>query len=259
MDQLQVINRNGQLLVDSREVAEMLEKRHDHLLRDIAGYVEILEKNTAPNFGVSDFFVESSYQDSTGRTLKCYLLTRKGCDMIANKMTGEKGVLFTATYVTRFEEMERKLIQPKTQAEMMLMYAQQFVEQERRVIAIEEKQAKQDKKVDAMASVLTATPDRQRFKHKIREYAKLKGFGVNEAQTEVFRILEDKQGIDLTARVRNRRNKINEERVSSGKKPYKPDTLKSKYNRMDAIEELKLLPELMQIVAGLIGKIVEGE
>lgn len=29
--------------------------------------------------------------------------------MVANKMTGEKGVLFTAAYVSKFEEMENKL------------------------------------------------------------------------------------------------------------------------------------------------------
>lgn len=35
--------------------------------------------------------------------------------MVANKMTGEKGVLFTAEYVTRFEEMEQD--QPKVLSE----------------------------------------------------------------------------------------------------------------------------------------------
>ena len=40
------------LTIDSREVATMIEKRHDHLIRDIKKYVEHL---TAPNFGVSDF------------------------------------------------------------------------------------------------------------------------------------------------------------------------------------------------------------
>jgi phage regulator Rha-like protein len=29
--------------------------------------------------------------------------------MVANKMTGEKGVLFTAAYVIKFEEMEKTL------------------------------------------------------------------------------------------------------------------------------------------------------
>lgn len=106
MNQLNVINHNGQLLVDSREVAEMVAKQHSHLMRDIKGYSEIL---TASNFGLSDFFIESSYQDRTGRTLPCYLLTKKGCDMVANKLTGEKGVLFTATYVSKFEQMEQAL------------------------------------------------------------------------------------------------------------------------------------------------------
>lgn len=106
MKNLTVVNQNGKLLVDSRDVAEMVHKDHKHLMRDVRGYCEILAQS---NFGLSDFFLESTYQDSTGRTLPCYLLTRKGCDMVANKMTGEKGVLFTATYVSKFEEMESQI------------------------------------------------------------------------------------------------------------------------------------------------------
>lgn len=103
---MKIVSLNGQLLVDSREVAEKVDKPHNDLMKSIRTYAEYLTKG---NFSLSEFFIESSYQDTTGRTLPCYLLTRKGCDMVANKMTGEKGVLFTATYVTRFEEMERQL------------------------------------------------------------------------------------------------------------------------------------------------------
>lgn len=112
MSNLTIINNNGQLLVDSREVAEMIEKRHDHLIRDIKGYIEILGKSTTPNLGALDFFIPNTYQDGKGEARPCYLITRKGCDMVANKMTGEKGVLFTATYVTRFEEMEHQIKHP---------------------------------------------------------------------------------------------------------------------------------------------------
>ncbi|WP_144523392.1 Rha family transcriptional regulator [Bacillus pumilus] len=103
---LQVIEQNGQLLVDSREVAEMVGKRHTDLLRSIYGYVTILLNAKLRSV---EFFLESTYQDSTGRSLKHFFLTRKGCDMVANKMTGEKGVLFTAAYVTQFNEMEQSL------------------------------------------------------------------------------------------------------------------------------------------------------
>lgn len=103
---MQLIDRNGTFVVDSREVAEMIGKRHDNLMRDIDGYVEILKKSTASNLRASVFFIGGSYQDSKGEIRRKYDLTRKGCDMVANKMSGEKGVLFTATYVTKFEEME---------------------------------------------------------------------------------------------------------------------------------------------------------
>lgn len=112
MKELQVFHFNDMEVVDSRDVAEMIGKSHAHLMRDISGYVQVLEKSTESKFGLSDFFILHTYKDSTGRTLPCYLLTKKGCDMVANKMTGEKGVLFTAAYVTAFEKMREQLAGP---------------------------------------------------------------------------------------------------------------------------------------------------
>lgn len=108
MNELTVFNFNQVDVVDSREVAKLVEKRHKNLLADIRGYLKIMEKSTELKIQPSDFFLESSYKDNTGRELPCYLLTKKGCDMVANKMTGEKGVLFTAAYVTAFEKMREK-------------------------------------------------------------------------------------------------------------------------------------------------------
>ena len=101
------------LTLDSREVAEMVEKRHDHLVRDIQKYCEYLQPSVAPNFGVNEFFIKSNYKDSIGRTLPCYLITRKGCEFIAHKMTGRKGAQFTAEYINRFHEMENRLQRKK--------------------------------------------------------------------------------------------------------------------------------------------------
>lgn len=106
MSQLKVVSFNGQLVTDSRDVAEMVGKRHDHLFADIKKYADILDSQ---DFGSLNFFISHTYRNSQNKEMPCYLLTRKGCDMVANKMTGEKGVLFTATYVTRFEEMEQVL------------------------------------------------------------------------------------------------------------------------------------------------------
>ena len=109
MTDLQVINHNGQLVVDSREVAEMVDKRHADLMRDIKNYCDIL---TNADLRSLNFFFESTYKDQKGEIRPCYLLTKKGCDMVANKMTGEKGVIFTAAYIDKFYEMEDKLKKP---------------------------------------------------------------------------------------------------------------------------------------------------
>ena len=107
MNDLQVFTHDNVDVVDSRAVAEMVGKNHRDLMRSIHGYIDVMEKSTERNFAPSDFFIPRTYKESTGRTLPCYLLTKKGCDMVANKMTGEKGVLFTAAYVTAFETMRK--------------------------------------------------------------------------------------------------------------------------------------------------------
>lgn len=106
MNGLTLIKKDGRGYVDSREVAEVVGKRHHHLLRDISGYIKIMRESIETKIGFNDFFLESSYVDIIGRTLPCYLLSKMGCEMVANKLTGEKGILFTAAYVTKFNEME---------------------------------------------------------------------------------------------------------------------------------------------------------
>ena len=103
---LTIINKEGKLVTDSREVAVMVDKEHGKLLRDIRTYNSYLAE---ANFGLGDFFIDNTYLDDNSQERPCYLLTRKGCDLVANKMSGAKGVLFTAMYVSKFEEMEKQL------------------------------------------------------------------------------------------------------------------------------------------------------
>lgn len=98
--------------IDSREVADMVGKQHAHLCRDIAHYVDVISKN--PKLDSSNFFRKASYkQENNGKEVTRYDVTRKGCEMIANKLTGEKGILFTAAYVERFHQMEDTIKEPK--------------------------------------------------------------------------------------------------------------------------------------------------
>ena len=95
--------------ITTLEVAEMMEVEHYKILRKLEGdknrkgYISIL---TDSQMGVSDYFIPSTYRDTSGKENKCYEVTKLGCDFLANKFNGEKGVLFTAKYVKRFYELE---------------------------------------------------------------------------------------------------------------------------------------------------------
>ncbi len=111
MNELKIINKNGLLFIDSREVARVTEIRHSDLLRKITKYETVLLNAKLRSV---DYFKKSKYSDDSGKENRCYLLTKKGCDMVANKMTGDKGIIFTAKYIDRFYKMEQLLLEKQT-------------------------------------------------------------------------------------------------------------------------------------------------
>ncbi|HDR4694786.1 Rha family transcriptional regulator [Bacillus cereus] len=141
---LQVNNREVNF-IDSLEVASMTGKRHDHLLRDIDNYMGIFLTN--PNLGALDYFQKATYLDLKGEPRRKYLLTRKGCELVANKMTGEKGILFTVAYIDRFHEMEKAVQQPA----LPTSYKEALLQLVEQVEATEKLQAKLDEQAPAIA------------------------------------------------------------------------------------------------------------
>lgn len=113
MNSLKVQDFHGKRVIDSRDVAQMVEREHNALLKTIRSYCEYLGEG---EIAQSDFFIPSSYINAQNKEMPSYLITKRVCDMIANKMTGKKGVLFTAAYVTAFEEMRQALSTPRTPA-----------------------------------------------------------------------------------------------------------------------------------------------
>lgn len=126
--------------IPSYEVAKMMEKSHRDVLRilegcenpKIIGIIPTLEQKV--ELPLADYFIESTYDDR-GRTLKCYECTKMGCELLANKMTGEKGILFTARYVKKFNEMEEaKLPQIDVVDEAILKIAKAGMNDELQIV-----------------------------------------------------------------------------------------------------------------------------
>src|SRR5690606_23636378 len=96
---------------------------------------------------------------------------RKGCDMVANKMTGEKGVLFTAAYVTKFEEMERQLMQPQSIEDLIIMQAQAMKQLRGQVEEVATATKTLTHRVENLDLIDIKGTPRQRLNAMIRKYA----------------------------------------------------------------------------------------
>ena len=182
----------------STEVAEMVEVEHSKLLRSIRTYYDYLGQ---ANIGQSDFFIESTYLNSQNKEQPCYQITKKGCEMIANKLTGQKGVVFTAKYIERFHQMQDYIVEQKnefeglsTEMQALLMLDKRSMEQDKRLTKLENTMTidygqQEDLRLQVAKRVihLTGGTDMQAYKNfKVRDkvfreiYRHLKhGFNVN--------------------------------------------------------------------------------
>ena len=242
MQDLQVVEQNNEFYVDSREIAEMVGKRHTDLLRDIDNYLSVILQNA--KLRSADFFVASSYTSNNNNTYKCYLLTKKGCDMVANKMTGSKGVMFTAMYVDAFHKMDEHIKQqaqistPTSQLEAIKMFVQiqeeqqafnQRIENEvtgiRNIVGIETKNWRNDtnKILSAIAQHLGGGDMHKKIK------------------AEAYTALEEKGHCNLKVRMQNRKGKM----LANG-------ATKTQINKLSKLDVINDDPRLIEIYISVI-------
>ncbi|WP_059279872.1 phage antirepressor KilAC domain-containing protein [Staphylococcus epidermidis] len=119
------IENNSELgaVVSSRVIAQELEKRHFHVIRDLE---KIL---LSPNVG--SVIIPSEYKDSTGRKLKEYLLTKDGFTLYMFNIQGHND--FKMAYISKFNEMENTIQNrlPGTYKEALTQLLQTVEEKEK--------------------------------------------------------------------------------------------------------------------------------
>jgi len=230
---LQVINHENILMVDSREVAVMVDKPHDQLMRSIRTYIDYLE---SAKMQTANFFIPSTYLDTQNQERPCYLLTRKGCDMVANKMTGEKGVLFTATYVTKFEEMENSLSAPmqNLSPQLQLLISMELKQNEMQKAITENKEAVQSIRDVVSLNTTSWRGDTATLITKMAR--KLGGTEhISDLRKESYKLLDTRFGVSLEIRLTNKRQRMSLEGVCKSKL--------NALNHLDVIAEDKKLVE----------------
>lgn len=103
---LESINGKEIPAVTSLQVAENFGKNHKDVLRDIRVTIEKCSSDfTERNFALSE------YEDSTGRALPMYLMTKNGFTMVAMAYTTPEAMRFKEAYIAEFDRMEEELRQ----------------------------------------------------------------------------------------------------------------------------------------------------
>lgn len=119
----------------SLEIAELTGKQHQHVMRDVRALLD--QGVDASNFGLT------SYTDKSNRQSPCYMLTKKGCLILASGYDA----LLREKIINRWEELETKertggFVVPQTFSQALMLAARQQEEIERQQKTIEAKDRK---------------------------------------------------------------------------------------------------------------------
>ena len=152
--------RGNQVVVSSRKVAENFGKRHFHVLKSIENII-------IENSILTSMFYESSYRAGTGKSYKEYFMNRDGFSLLVMGFTGKKALEWKIKYIDAFNKMEERLrsgrLPKMSMMEMIAEIAKQEVENEKRLVALEEHAestnkvtAELERKVDALGNTITS-------------------------------------------------------------------------------------------------------
>ena len=107
MEELVYLKRD-QALADSLKVAEMFEKRHDHVLAKI----EKILTDSPENSG--QCFLKTKYKDASGKWNTKYLMNRDGFTFLAMGFTGKKADEWKWKYINAFNAMQKIITEKQT-------------------------------------------------------------------------------------------------------------------------------------------------
>ena len=99
--------KDRQAVTDSLKVAESFDKKHKNVLQNI-------QNLAAENSATKKMFVESTYVNR-GKEYPMIYMNRDGFTLLAMSFTGKKALDFKLKYIQAFNEMEKRIRQPKSE------------------------------------------------------------------------------------------------------------------------------------------------
>lgn len=162
MSELVTLTGNSnQPVTTSKMIAEVFEKEHRNVLRDIDALKDVL------NF--EQMFYETTEPDSYGRPQRVYQMNRDGFSLLAMGFTGQKALEWKVKYIEAFNYMEQQLNTPELQMAHGLLAAKVLIEQKDKLIA-EQKQIIEEQAPKALFADAVSASDSSIL---IRDLAKM--------------------------------------------------------------------------------------
>ncbi|MFT4142710.1 MAG: ORF6C domain-containing protein [Bacillus sp. (in: firmicutes)] len=103
-EQSLVFENNGKVVTDSLMIAEMFEKTHDNVLKDIRKQIEY----AGPEFSLVNFH-ESNYENERGRTYLKYNLTEEAFMLVAMSYNTKEAVQMKIKFIEEFKRMKQHI------------------------------------------------------------------------------------------------------------------------------------------------------
>lgn len=80
-----VVMQNGEAVTSSLKVAEVFEKEHNHVLRDIKNLIE-------QDSRLKEYFIKGNYINSRNREYLCYSITKEGFLLLTSSYRGDEAL-----------------------------------------------------------------------------------------------------------------------------------------------------------------------
>lgn len=104
---------------------------------------------------------------------------------------------------------------------------------------------------------MTVVGDRVEFRREVDSICRATGSQQYEVFSKTYNKLKDMYGVDVVTRTKNARDKLQEDRVENGKKPYAESTLNSKVNPLDIVEDLNMWKEISKCLSSVRMELIE--
>ncbi len=236
MNQLTTFNQ-----MTSMQIAEVTGKLHHHIIRDIKDEIEKLENAGVPTetkFGLSE------RQDSTGRKIPYYILTKEGVLQLAARYDAVVRAKLIELTMRQDQQIQLHNLSPQLQllinieTEQRVM-KQQLSEYSEKAKAADIKATEVKQELQGMRDIITLDTrswreDTSRIINKIAQ--KLGGNEhIRDVRTEAYKLLDKRFGVSIETRLTNLVRRMAEQGVCKSRR--------DKANHLDVIAEDKKLIE----------------